>query len=261
MTDETRLDLAFAATQMDTDDDVARLAFFEALAGTELFLLLEAKAEGDQINPRVLEMYDETFVMAFDLEARMTDLTEGAVPYAAVSGRVLAQMLAPQGIGIALNIDVAPSSTFILGEEVVWLNSMLSQAPQEVEQGVSEVFAPTGLPRKFLTALDARLAASAGMAHSAYLVGARYQDGTQGHLLGVIDAVPGAEGALAQAVSEVLTFSGLEAAMLDVAFFRASDPVTARLAKEGLRFDLPQPEVGLAPSAPGMDPDKPPRLH
>lgn len=261
MSDLTRLDFAFEASQLDEDDEAARLSFFEVLAGSQLFLLLEEEAVGDQIKPRVLEMYDETFVMAFDLESRMTDMTEGAVPYAAVSGRVLAEMLAPQRIGIALNIDVAPSSTFILGEEVVWLNEMLSQAPEEVQQGISEIFAPKGLPRNFLTALDARLAAAAGLACSAYLVGARYADGGLGHLLGIIDAVPGAEPALARAVSEVLTFSGLEAASLDVGFFRVSDPMTARLAKEGLRFVLPAPEAAVAPSAPGMDPDKPPRLH
>ncbi len=261
MANETRLDVAYAATQLDTDDDTARLTFFEVLAGTELFLLLDAEPVGDQIKPRVLEMYDESFVMAFDLHSRMTDLTEEAVPYAAVSGRVLAEMLAPQSIGIALNIDVAPSSTFILGEEVVWLNDTLSHAPEEMEQGIEEIFAPKGLPEAVLTGLDARLAASAGLAHSAYLVGARYQGGGQGHLLGIIDAVPGAEPALARAVSEVLSFSGLEAATLDVAFFAASDPVTAKLAKEGLRFDLPEPEVAQAPTHPGMDPDKPPRLH
>jgi len=60
----------------------------------------------------------------------------------------------------------------------------------------------------------------------------------------------------------VLRFSGLEAAALDVGFFRASDPVAARLARVGLRFDLPKPETPaqVPGSAPGRDPDKPPRL-
>ena len=73
--------------------------------------------------------------------------------------------------------------------------------------------------------------------------------------------VPGAEPALAQAASEALIFSGLDAGEMDVAFFAASNPVSARLAKVGLRFDLPQPEPVSAPNAPGMDPDTPPRLR
>lgn len=80
-------------------------------------------------------------------------------------------------------------------------------------------------------------------------------------MLGVIDAVPGAEGALARAVSDLLQFSGLEAAALDVAFFRAEDAAAARLARVGLRFDLPAAEAAAVPgAAPGMDPAKPPRL-
>ena len=69
--------------------------------------------------------------------------------------------------------------------------------------------------------------------------------------------------ALATAVSEVLSFSGLEAAALDVAFFRAEDPAAARLARVGLRFELPKPEpMAQTPGhAPGLNPDKPPRLR
>jgi hypothetical protein len=62
-------------------------------------------------------------------------------------------------------------------------------------------------------------------------------------------------------VGEALTFSGVEAGELDVAFFRPSDPAVARMAKVGLRFDLPEVEEPGAQTAPGMDPDRPPRLR
>lgn len=82
-------------------------------------------------------------------------------------------------------------------------------------------------------------------------------------MLGIVDAVPGAEPALARMAAEVLQFSGLDAAALDVGFFRADDAVSAKLSKVGLRFDLPKPETPAQTpgAAPGMDPDKPPRLH
>ena len=68
---------------------------------------------------------------------------------------------------------------------------------------------------------------------------------------------------MAKAVSEALTFSGIEAGALDVSFLRSADPLAAKLVQWGLRFDLPQPEevqeVGL--SAPGSDPEKPPILR
>jgi hypothetical protein len=48
-----------------------------------------------------------------------------------------------------------------------------------------------------------------------------------------------------------------------VGFFRASEPVCAKLAKAGLRFDLPQPAKAdhVPGSAPGMDPGMPPKLR
>ena len=79
-------------------------------------------------------------------------------------------------------------------------------------------------------------------------------------MLAVIDPLPGAESALAQTVNEALVFSGIEAGMLDVAFFRSTDPMIKKLANVGLRFDLPEPIQPQNPAAPGMDPSKPPKL-
>ena len=123
--------------------------------------------------------------------------------------------------------------------------------------------APGALPESLLTGLDARLASAAGLAENAYLAGAIYDSGAEGHVLGIVDPVPGAESALAHAVSEVLRFSGLEAAALDVAFCRSESPAAAGLARVGVRCDLPKPaQVAQVPGhAPGMDPDKPPRLR
>lgn len=260
MVENTQLDAAYLSAEASPEDDTKRLAFFERLAASELFLLLESEADGDKVTPQTFVMHDETFVLAFDLEARLTELARGPAPYAALSGRALAAMLAPQNLGIALNIDVAPSSSFLLAEEVAWLDDMLSHRPQELEQKVEKLFPPKGLPDSLLSALDARLASAEGLAQSAYLVGVGYEGGGQGHLVGFVDVLPGAEPALAQAVSEVLSFSGLEAAALDVAFFAASDAITPRLARHGLRFDLPRPARAQAPEAPGMNPEKPPKL-
>ena len=68
--------------------------------------------------------------------------------------------------------------------------------------------------------------------------------------------------ALAKAAGEALTFSGIEAGAMDVAFFEADSPVAASLARVGLKFDLPQPEEPkiYQPEIPGSNPDKPPRL-
>ena len=55
MTETTEIDLAHAAMVADEADDLARLRFYERLAESELFMLLEDEAEGDQISPAMFE--------------------------------------------------------------------------------------------------------------------------------------------------------------------------------------------------------------
>lgn len=261
MTDLTRLDIAHAAMETSPEDASTRLRFYETLAASELYLLLKSEAQGDQIDPEVFDLSDHSFVLVFDREDRLAQFAGRIVPYAALSGRSIATMLAGQGVGLGVNLDVAPSSILIPPEAVDWLAESLGEAPSEIEARPEKFSAPKGLPENLLLALDARLSTMSGLADLVYLAGVTYDSGAQGHLLGFVGAAPEAQAALARGISEVLIFSGLEAAALDVAFFAASDPVAARLAQCGLRFDLPEPPRSAARAAPGSDPDKPPILR
>lgn len=263
MTDETALDLAHAAMEAAPEDDAVRLRFYERLADSELFLLLSKEAEGDNIAPELFDVADGRFALVFDREERLAEFTGRPAPYAALSGRVLTAMMAGQGIGLGVNLEVAPSAILIPAEALGWLASTLGNAPDEVEAAVSEVHPPKGLPETLITALDQKLATAAGFAHAAYLVGVTYSDGGRGHMLAFVDAKDAAQTALAKAASEALTFSGIEAGAMDVAFFASSDPVAASLAKSGLRFDLPEPQdrAEVIRAAPGSDPDAPPILR
>jgi len=260
MTD-TPLDHAYAKMEADADDGAARLGFYERLADSELFLLLEAEQDCEEITPRLFPLEAGPFVLVFDREERLADFAAGPAPYAGLSGRIVAQMLAGKGIGLGVNLGVAPSSILIPDAAVDWLANMLEQGPDEVEALPEELSAPSGLPEVLITNLDAKLATAQGLADMAYLAGVTYQGGVRSHMLAYIDVVPGAEAALARATGEALAFSGIEAGALDVAFFRATDPMAARLARVGLRFDLPKAEAASARRAPGSDPDKPPRLR
>lgn len=257
----TDLDQAHAAMEAAPENDAARLQFYERLADTELFMLLGEEAVGEQITPELFEIEDQRFALIFDTEERLSDFVGRVAPYAGLPGRALAQMLAGQGIGLALNLEVASSAMLIPAEAVDWLVATLAHGPDETEARLTEVSAPGGLPEAVIAGLDRKLAIAAGLARFAYLAAATYEDGGRGHVLAFVDAVEGAEKALASAAGEALTFSGIEAGMMDVLFVRASDPLAAHLAKVGLRFDLPQPEAPHTPGAPGMDPAKPPRLR
>ena len=260
MTEKTPLDAAHIAMEADKSNDVARLRFFERLADSELFLMLKEEPNGDQILPEIFEVQDTHFVLVFDREARLSEFAEGIAPYAALSGRAVVEMLEGQGVGLGVNLGVAPSSILIPPDAVSWLSETLSQRPEEVSETPESFEPPKGLPEKLIVALDTKLATATGLAASAYLVAVVYEGGRRGHMLGYVDPVPGAETALAQATGEALTFSGVEAGVIDVAFFRASDPLCAQLARVGLRFDLPEPVKTETPKAPGSDPKKPPIL-
>lgn len=262
MTLETPLDTAHAAMEAAPQDDALRLRFYERLADSELFLALDSEPGRDEIAPQIFAVEGGRFVLVFDREERLADFAEGPAPYAVLSGRGLAAMLAGQGIGLAVNPG-APSSILIPAEAVDWLVETLADAPSEIEEMPEELFAPCGLPETLITALDTKLATARGLAKMAYLCGVSYSGGRRSHLLAFIDPVPGAEPALARAAGEALTFSGIEAGVMDVGFFRISDSVAARLAKAGLRFDLPMPERPnhVPGAAPGMDPDTPPKLR
>lgn len=261
MADTTPIDLAHAAMMAAPEDEAARRRFYEVLAASELCLLLAREAMGEGIDPAMFDLEGGSYVLAFDGEARLAEFADGAAPYAVISGRALCAMLAGRSLGLGLNLGVAPSSILLPAGAVDWLADMLPDAPEEVAARPVEFLVPKGLPEALLGALDARLASMAGLAEGAWLVAARYEGGAQGHLLGFVGAVPGMEGALARAVSEVLAFSGLEAAALDVGFFGANDPVVARMARCGLRFDLPALAEAAPRAAPGSDPDRPPRLR
>jgi len=259
MTDPTPLDTAHAAMTASEDDDTARLRFYERIADVELFMLLEAEPDDDQISPVLL---DDQYVLVFDRAARLADYVGAHAPYVALSGRAIAGMLDGQDLGMAVNVGVAPSEILLPAGAVAWLRDTLSHAPGEVEAKISQVLPPKGLPETLITAIDEKLATATGMAAGAFLVGVEYDGGGRGHLLAFVGAIPRAQDALVRAASEALTFSGIDAGAMDVGFFGPSDMVVEKLAKVGLRFDLPQGE-GLQNTPrmpPGMDPAKPPIL-
>ena len=258
---ETPLDKAHAAMDGNPDSDAARLRFFERFADAELFMLLEGEAEGDQVRPQVFPVDDQRFVLLFDREERLTRFAQGPADYAGMSGRKAVEMLSGQGLGVGLNLDVAPSSMLLPSEAVSWLADTLVGKAQEVDDHPEEVTAPAGLPEAVLSALDTKLALAGGLAKVAYLAGVTYRGGRKTHLLAFVDAQYGAEPALVSAVREALVFSGIDAGELDVVFFRSAEPMAASLARHGLRFDLPEPVEALAPKTPGMDPEKPPILR
>jgi hypothetical protein len=259
MDEVTPLDLAHMAMEDAPEDDAARLRFYERLAAGELLVLTDG--DGDDAVPQVFALSDGPFVMAFDREDRLAAFADAPAPYAALPGRALVRRLAGQGVGIGVNLGVAPSSFLMAAGAVDWLADVLPGDPSQVSARPDEFAPPAGLPETLIAALDRRFAAAAGLAARAGVAAVVYDDGRRGHIAAFLDARAGAEAALAGAVAEALAFSGLDAGEIDVAFLRSGDAAAAAFARVALMFELPQPEARPEPAPPGTDPDRPPRLR
>jgi len=255
----TPLDTAF--TNADASDQ-AMLNYYERLVEAELFLMLEAEPTGDKITPVVFDTQDGQFALVFDTQERLAEFASSRVPFVALSGRNIVGMLADAGIGLGVNLDVALSSNLLPASIVGWLNTTLGATAVEHSDTPVAVNAPSRLPEILLSAIDSKLATMQGLAACAHLVSFEYADGSTRDTLAFEGALPDAHAAITNAISEALTFSGLEAGSLDIVFMRAQDPMIQALSNISLRFDLPKPLSADAyvPTAPGRDPNKPPKL-
>ncbi len=260
----TSLDHAHDAMQAAPEDEVARRGFYQHLADSELFLLLVREAEGGSLEPEVFAFDEGSYVLVFDQEERLADFVGSAAPYGALTGRALVAMLKGQGIGLALNPEVAPSSIMLPGEAVDWLAEMLEPAPEEMQGAVARDIAVPELGEAVLAAIEARLMRMAGVARAASFVKAEFEGGQTGHMLAIFDALPEAQAALAKAMGEVQAFLGAQSQGFDIAFFSGAGAVAEKARAVGYWIELPEPKedesVQVPGAAPGMDPNKPPIL-
>lgn len=261
---ETPIDAAFAAHAAAPENDALHLRFLERVMDAELHVLLEAEPVGDRLVPQVFDLADGRFVLAFDRDARLSEFLDAPAPYAALAGRRLVEMLAGQGIGIGLNLGVAPSETLLPAESVVWMAARVAPPGRVIAARPERVGPPRDVPPDLLTALDAKLAAMAGLIGAAHLISAEFADRGPALLLVLVDVPEPAQPEVAAAIDEAVRFSGAGAG-LDVTFLGAAAPLMERIAALSIRIDLPAaPEAAAerpAPKAPGSDPDRPPILR
>ncbi len=227
----TVLDAAYAA--LLAGGEAEAMAFYRSLADAELFVLLEAEAKGEALTPRVYDLESGPVLLVFDIEERLAGFADQVLPYAVLPGRVIAGQLAGQGFGLGLNLGSGSASEVILpGAAMDWLATMLDQAAPETLTSQVARFEPPAVPALALAALSGVL----GGVAQAWLAGVQYADGRRGQMLVLSGVAEEAEVKTARAITEALTFSGLEAAALDVVFAASDDAILERLAGVALTF-------------------------
>ncbi|MEX0969768.1 MAG: SseB family protein [Paracoccaceae bacterium] len=260
---ETGLDRAYQAL-VDQDDAMdARMAFFGLLADSELFLVLMAQSDGATAAPMVIETSDGAYALAFDSEERLAEFAAVPMDYASMAGRRVAVLLAEAGLGLSLNPGVSPCEAAFPHEVMAWLAEATQSQNQRAEARMTALAPPGALPDILLQVLDSRLANMAGVASAAWLAQASYDDGSQQHVLAMVDVPAMAQPGVAEALGSALRFAALEAGSLDIVFLEPDDPRLLVFARVGLGFEVPALVLPEPPKAraPGSDPDKPPRLR
>ncbi|MCB1540541.1 MAG: SseB family protein [Rhodoblastus sp.] len=162
MIEETPLDRAHAAMRAAPEDEGLRRRFLERLADTEVSVLLDGDAGQESWRPAVYPVEGGDYVLGFDSDARLAEFSGDAADFAALPGRTLAELLAGQGLGLGLNLGVAPSSMLLPPEMIRWMAEALSlapaatQLPERLTRGIP--------PAPLLVALSSRLEKAGGLA-------------------------------------------------------------------------------------------------
>ncbi|MEM8740164.1 MAG: SseB family protein [Pseudomonadota bacterium] len=261
---QTPLDAAHAAMMADLDSDALRRAYWSRLLGSELHILLAAEPGPAAVpEPRIEPLSDGPIALAFDSEERLGAFLETPAPTAALSGRRLVALLAGRGVGIGLNLGVADSAILLPSDAVEWAAAHLAPLqPQAILAEVQKIGPPDATPT-LIASLDARIAALAGQCAEVWLARLTHGDGSATQALAIVGMSVEARPAAVEALGEAHRLEG-GGGPLDMLFLVADDPALAAFRRNGLGFDLPQRPAAPAralPGAPGLDPNRPPRLR
>lgn len=134
----------------------------------------------DGIAPKMLELEGVETLLLFDTEERLAAFVEEPTSFVALPGRAFFEMMAAEGAQIALNLDVAPSSTVFAPESVAAVAEIIDSAEEEIVFDPAtplDISAPADVSEEALTALSTRLAASTALAE-AWLFDLRIVDET-----------------------------------------------------------------------------------
>ena len=238
--------------------DAARARVLNRLADTEIFIALDRDPEGDQIPLRLFDLPAGRMAIAADAEDRLAEFFAGPVAHAALPGRALAAMLAPEGIALMVNPG-APSEMLLDPATLGWLAQALQAAPAEDQAGPARLSAPAPeMVAALAEPLAARLTDMVGLAEGAALVAAEWQTGARGHLIVLSGVAEPHRPLIAKALAELIAFLPPLPQPCDVAF-DLTVPEGALLLRLETVTPAPAPKTG--PRPPGSDPDKPPILR
>mgnify|MGYP002870330219 FL=1 len=262
MNEKTYLNHLLNIRKLYYEDTDKHLQFYNALLDAQLFLLLNEEPQEDELLPQIKDIESNRYVLVFENEDRLVDFCGNVAPYAAVSGRVLIEMLEGQEIGLAFNLNAKAAEALLPKDVVEWLSEVIRQVPEMYHAKPKAFFPLDQKAERTLVVLHEKLATVASLAKSFFLSGVEYDDATRGILLAIIDADVSAEPILSKMAHEAVAFGGIQDAVFDVVFLKKNDQALASIEKQAIKLQLTkvEPKTHVQRHIPGADPDKPPKL-
>ena len=254
----SRMDKTYARMQAAPNSDAAGLRFYEAFCDTNLHVLVNA-----DLSLQIFETSQGKLILAFDTEERMAEFVEQPTEFIKMPGRELVTQLKETDIGIGLNLNVAPTSQILTPEILDWVSALLSVDSTLMVDQVAGFSADCQLSDDDRTALTDRLVNFTGVVKAAYICGVTYADGATADALFFIDCDQDIEADLFTAMIETQKFAMDSSADLAIKFISSDSPALPEIQRHGHQLHIPAPIVTptFQPSAPGMDPNKPPKLR
>lgn len=237
----TTIDKAHAAMVSGGESEI--LAFYRTVLGSGLYVVSDPQRSQEGPRPRVFPVRGSKVVMVFDLKQRVIQVGGTKLASFVIDGHRLFRELCGRGIGIALNLENAPSATLIDGETVDWVcrefglgtdvrAPALESAPMKAE--IKALLAPRNFPDSLLLELEQAIAPFARHYADAILLKVDYEDGKSGFFIAFTGAEETEFQSLVNTVEKALAARPRHDILLDVTFLSRDDPALDRLRKIGL---------------------------
>lgn len=257
----SRLDLAWADALLDDsedetgaagpesdENDAAAARFVEALLAEPLVCPVlddaDEMEDGDRLHPLTIDHNGLPTILLFDSEDRLAAYIDDPTSFIVLAGRSFFRLAKGAGAQVALNLDVAPSSTVFSLETVDAIALLADASEEEVTVGAGEALtvAPPAPPAEgLLRAMTARLAAD-GRIGEAWLVSIGGGDALAPRFdqaLALLPRMPGLDLSDLAADLGRLASSFADDERLDIAVAREGEPFLAAARRLGVGLSLP----------------------
>lgn len=254
---ETRIDAAWSAAAQDPESDDAAARFIDVVLAEALICPIwedaddvetsaaqdADQADGDDaVAPKMAEIDGRDTLLLFDTEERLAAFAEEPTSFVALPGYVFFEMIGGSGAQIALNLDVAQSSTVFDPASVDAVAAMLRETDETaalIDPRQLSAAAPRDVSAEMLAALSARLQTARDIATEAWLFEMVGDDGpatAENRPVLALIGVEGRSGAAQSLGKELARLAGARDASgmgVDIAVFAADDPALERIRTVG----------------------------